>query len=346
MLELGWGTPSLVTARHRRADRAEPDRDRRPGDRAAAAAGRQVAGAAVPADGHRRRCRVRSAEDLVRRLAARLARALHLADRPVRVPRAVRRPAEFPDQRRRLSSALHRHPARHSGAVPARRRRVLDRHRRHASSRATSRSRRRRCRAARRCACGATSASRRSKAASSSTRSSTSSRSSASKSTSTSGPVSRCSTSTSQASTSTACSPDRDAGTSSASATIHTPWPLPDFSFHVDETWGEDRATPVRKLRLVDELRAELEAHDDKGTPVNWSAVLPVANDGFVTLIKLPPAPGLLRASERVAAVRAEAHAAREGVDQARLGRHRRRKADRDRRSHVRRDHEARRSQA
>ena len=77
-------------------------------------------------------------------------------------------------------------------------------------------------------------------------------------------------------------------------ATIHTPWPLPDFSFHVDETWGEDRATPVRKLRLVDELRAELEAHDDKGTPVNWSAVLPVANDGFVTLIKLPPAPGLL----------------------------------------------------
>lgn len=77
-------------------------------------------------------------------------------------------------------------------------------------------------------------------------------------------------------------------------ATIHTPWPLPDFSFHVDETWGEDRATPVRKLRLVDVLRIELEAKDDKGTPVNWSAVLPVANDGFVTLIKLSPEPGLL----------------------------------------------------
>lgn len=77
-------------------------------------------------------------------------------------------------------------------------------------------------------------------------------------------------------------------------ATIHTPWPLPDFSFHVDETWGEDRATPVRTLRLVDELRKELEATDDKGTPVNWSAVLPVANDGFFSLIKLPPAPGLL----------------------------------------------------
>lgn len=77
-------------------------------------------------------------------------------------------------------------------------------------------------------------------------------------------------------------------------ATIHTPWPLPDFSFHVDETWGEDRATPVRKLRLADELRHELEATDDQGTPVNWSAVLPLAHDGFVTLIKLPPVPGLL----------------------------------------------------
>jgi hypothetical protein len=77
-------------------------------------------------------------------------------------------------------------------------------------------------------------------------------------------------------------------------ATIHTPWPLPDFHFHVDETWGEDRETTVRRLRLVDELQKELEAKDDKGTPVNWSAVLPVANDGFVTLIKLPPAPGLL----------------------------------------------------
>jgi hypothetical protein len=77
-------------------------------------------------------------------------------------------------------------------------------------------------------------------------------------------------------------------------ATIHTPWPLPDFSFHVDETWGEDRETTVRRIRLADELMKELEAQDDEGTPVNWSAVLPVANDGFVTLVKLPPAPGLL----------------------------------------------------
>ena len=77
-------------------------------------------------------------------------------------------------------------------------------------------------------------------------------------------------------------------------ATIHTPWPLPDFHFHVDETWGEDRATTVRRIKLVDELKKELEGKDDKSTPVNWSAILPVANDGFVTLIKLPPAPGLL----------------------------------------------------
>jgi hypothetical protein len=77
-------------------------------------------------------------------------------------------------------------------------------------------------------------------------------------------------------------------------ATIHTPWPLPDFHFDVDETWGEDRATPVRKLRLVDELRKELEGADDKGTPVNWSAVLPAGHHGGTTLIKLPAAPGLL----------------------------------------------------
>jgi hypothetical protein len=77
-------------------------------------------------------------------------------------------------------------------------------------------------------------------------------------------------------------------------ATIHTPWPLPDFDFHVDESWGEERETIVRTLRLADELKKEIEGQDDEGTPVNWSAVLPVANDGFVTLIKLPPTPGLL----------------------------------------------------
>jgi hypothetical protein len=68
-------------------------------------------------------------------------------------------------------------------------------------------------------------------------------------------------------------------------ATIHTPWPLPDFSFHVDEKWGEDRETIVRKLRLADELKAELEK------AANWSAQLPLAGDAFATFAKLPAPP-------------------------------------------------------
>lgn len=70
-------------------------------------------------------------------------------------------------------------------------------------------------------------------------------------------------------------------------AEIHTPWPLPDFSFHVDEQWGDDRETVVRKVRLVDALRPELE------NPVNWSAQLAQAGDAFASFAKLPaPAAG------------------------------------------------------
>lgn len=68
-------------------------------------------------------------------------------------------------------------------------------------------------------------------------------------------------------------------------AEIHTPWPLPDFSFHVDEQWGEERDTPIRKIRLVDALRPELE------NPVNWSAQLAQAGDAFASFAKLPPPP-------------------------------------------------------
>lgn len=71
-------------------------------------------------------------------------------------------------------------------------------------------------------------------------------------------------------------------------AEIHTPWPLPDFSFHVDETWGEDRATTVRKLQLAQELKLEIEK------PGNWSAQLALAGDAFATFAKLPDAPGIL----------------------------------------------------
>lgn len=71
-------------------------------------------------------------------------------------------------------------------------------------------------------------------------------------------------------------------------AEIHTPWPLPDFSFHVDESWGEDRATTVRKLSLAVELKAEIEK------PGNWSAQLPQAGDAFATFAKLPDTEGIL----------------------------------------------------
>lgn len=71
-------------------------------------------------------------------------------------------------------------------------------------------------------------------------------------------------------------------------AEIHTPWPLPDFSFHVDESWGEDRATTVRKLSLAAELKAEIEK------PGNWSAQLPQAGDAFATFAKLPDTQGIL----------------------------------------------------
>jgi hypothetical protein len=71
-------------------------------------------------------------------------------------------------------------------------------------------------------------------------------------------------------------------------AEVHTPWPLPDFSFHVDETWGEDRITTVRKLQLALELKAEIEKAG------NWSAQLAQAGDAFATFAKLPDAPGIL----------------------------------------------------
>ena len=68
-------------------------------------------------------------------------------------------------------------------------------------------------------------------------------------------------------------------------AEIHTPWPLPDFGFHVDESWGEDRETTVRRIALAGELKRELE------NAGNWSAQLPQAGDAFATFAKPPPAP-------------------------------------------------------
>ncbi len=68
-------------------------------------------------------------------------------------------------------------------------------------------------------------------------------------------------------------------------ADVHTPWPLPDFHLHVDEAWGEDRATTVRRLVLADELRPEIE------NAGNWSAQLPQGADAFATFAKLPAPP-------------------------------------------------------
>ena len=38
-------------------------------------------------------------------------------------------------------------------------------------------------------------------------------------------------------------------------AEVHTPWPLPDFSVHIDESWGTDRDTPQITVNVANELR-------------------------------------------------------------------------------------------
>lgn len=66
-------------------------------------------------------------------------------------------------------------------------------------------------------------------------------------------------------------------------ATVHTPWPLPDFDFHVDESWGEDRQTVVRRFTLASQLVPEIE------NVGNWAAQLAQAGDAFASFAKLPP---------------------------------------------------------
>jgi hypothetical protein len=68
-------------------------------------------------------------------------------------------------------------------------------------------------------------------------------------------------------------------------AKVHTPWPLPDFSFHVDETWGEDKETIVRRIALLGELKQEI------ATIGNWSAQLAQAGDSFASFAKLRAPP-------------------------------------------------------
>ena len=68
-------------------------------------------------------------------------------------------------------------------------------------------------------------------------------------------------------------------------AKVHTPWPLPDFTFNVDESWGEDSETIVRRIALLGELKKEIAAIG------NWSAQLAQAGDAFATFAKLPAPP-------------------------------------------------------
>lgn len=71
-------------------------------------------------------------------------------------------------------------------------------------------------------------------------------------------------------------------------AKVHTPWPLPDFSLHIDEHFGEDLDTPAvtvpAALLLADEIRK----------PANWTAQLPAGGDGLVTLATIAPGTDVL----------------------------------------------------
>ena len=71
-------------------------------------------------------------------------------------------------------------------------------------------------------------------------------------------------------------------------AKVHTPWPLPDFSLHIDEHFGNDVVTPPATVDLAAAL------HDEIGKIANWSAQLPVGGDGFVTLAKIDGGTDLL----------------------------------------------------
>ena len=69
----------------------------------------------------------------------------------------------------------------------------------------------------------------------------------------------------------------QDAG----NAKVHTPWPLPDFSLHIDEHFGNDVDTPQVTVNVSLLLQKEIEKS------ANWSAQLPAGGDGLVSLAKV-----------------------------------------------------------
>ena len=71
-------------------------------------------------------------------------------------------------------------------------------------------------------------------------------------------------------------------------AKVHTPWPLPDFSLHIDEHFGNDVDTPQITVDVADLLSKEI------AKVANWSAQLPAGGDGFLSLAKIAAGADLL----------------------------------------------------
>lgn len=61
-------------------------------------------------------------------------------------------------------------------------------------------------------------------------------------------------------------------------AEVETPWPLPDFSISIDQAWGTDRATPAITVKVAELLTQEI------NNIANWSAQLPASGEAFLTL--------------------------------------------------------------
>jgi hypothetical protein len=71
-------------------------------------------------------------------------------------------------------------------------------------------------------------------------------------------------------------------------ATVHTPWPLPDFSVHIDESFGNDLDTPQITVDVSELLKKEI------AKVANWSAQLPSGGDAFLSLAKIDAGTDLL----------------------------------------------------
>jgi hypothetical protein len=69
---------------------------------------------------------------------------------------------------------------------------------------------------------------------------------------------------------------------------VHTPWPLPDFSVHIDEHFGNDVDTPPATVEVSDLLAKEI------AKVANWSAQLPSGGDAFLSLAKIDAGADLL----------------------------------------------------